>query len=144
MVIHVSEGINKPYSVNGKFFIRYGTNSQQLTRDEIREFFQKEGLILWDEKLNYDFDLKDDFNDNSFKRFIEKAKISNILKKEDILKNLALIKDGYIKNAGVLLFCNKISKFFFYATITCVLYQGKTKYRILDRKEFENDLYTNY
>jgi len=60
------------------------------------------------------------------------------------LENLYLLKDGHLKNAGVLLFCNKITKFFPQATITCVLYQGKTKYKILDRKEVDKDLYSNF
>jgi ATP-dependent DNA helicase RecG len=144
LIINVPEGRNKPYSVNGKFFVRYGTNSQQLTRNEIKEFFQKEGLVLWDEKPNYDFDLKKDFNGNKFRTFLKKSKISQITGKKEILENLYLIKQGYIKNAGVLLFCHKITKFFLNATVTCVLYQGKTKYKILDRKEFTADLYSNF
>lgn len=82
LIIEVPEGIKKPYSTNGKFFIRYGTNSQQLTRNEIREFFQKEGLILWDEKPNQDFDLEKDFDEHKFRPFLEKAKISQIIGKK--------------------------------------------------------------
>src|SRR3989344_6769035 len=47
LVITVPEGNNKPYSVGGKFYLRNGTNSQQLERDEIRSFFEKEGIILF-------------------------------------------------------------------------------------------------
>jgi ATP-dependent DNA helicase RecG len=45
VIINVEEGINKPYSVNGRFYMRYGANSQQLKRDEIRDFFREENLI---------------------------------------------------------------------------------------------------
>ena len=55
LVVHVPDGNKKPYSVGGKFFIREGSNSQQLSRDEIREFFFKENLIYWDQKFNIDF-----------------------------------------------------------------------------------------
>ena len=34
---------SKPYSFGGKFFIREGASSQQMSREEIREFFFKEG-----------------------------------------------------------------------------------------------------
>ncbi len=34
LVINIPEGTNKPYSVNSRFYIRYGPNSQQLTRGE--------------------------------------------------------------------------------------------------------------
>ena len=144
IIIKVPEGPNKPYSVNGKFYLRYGPNSQQLTREEIREFFQKEGLILFDEKPNYDFNLDKDFNDTAYKNFIMLVKIGPVLKRKEILDNLSLLKDSFIKNAGVLLFCKEITKFFINATITCVLYQGRDKYKILDRKEFDTDLYSNF
>jgi ATP-dependent DNA helicase RecG len=130
--------------VNGKFYVRDGTNSQQLKRDEIRRFFQEEGLISFDEKLNYDFDLEKDFDGVVFGAFLEMTRTSPVLEKEDILKNMGLLKDGYLKNAGVLLFCKKITAFLLNATITCVLFQGRDKYKILDRKEFEGDLYSNY
>ena len=63
-VIDIPEGINRPYSTNGKFYLRYGANSQQLGRGEIRKFFQEEGLVLFDEKPNPDFDLERDLNNN--------------------------------------------------------------------------------
>lgn len=144
VVIDIPEGVNRPYSTNGKFYLRYGANSQQLGRDEIRKFFQVEGLVLFDEKPNPDFDLERDFDNDKFDIFLEKAKLSPVLKKQDILENLYLLKDGCLKNAGVLLFSNKITKFFLQATMTCVLYQGTTKYKILDKKEFDEDLYSNF
>ena len=144
LIVEVPRGTDKPYSVNGKFYVRDGANSQQLKRDEIRRFFQEEGLILFDEKLNYDFDLEKDFDEVVFGTFLEMTRTSPVLEKDDILKNLGLLKDGYLKNAGVLLFCKKITAFLLNATITCVLFQGRDKYKILDRKEFEGDLYSNY
>lgn len=144
IIISVPEGADKPYSVKGKFYLRYGPNSQQLKRDEIREFFQKEGLVLFDEKPNYGFNLKKDFNKGAFHTFLKLAKITPILETKKILDNLSLFKGKLIKNAGVLLFCRKITKFSQNATITCVLFQGKDKYKILDRKEFDEDLYSNY
>ena len=144
LIIDIPEGISKPYSTNGRFFLRYGTNSQQLKRDEIREFFQKEGLILFDEKPNYDFNFDEDFNEEKFKFFLEKARISYLLKKEEILENLELIKENHLKNVGVLLFCKRVTRFFRNATITCALFRGKDKYKILDSKEFDEDMHSNY
>ena len=56
-------------------------------------------------------------------------------------ENLA---EEYLKNAGVLFFCSRITKFFMGATITCVLYQGTNKTNILDKKEFNADVLSNY
>ena len=144
LIINVPEGKNKPYSANGKFYVRQGTNSQQLTREEIREFFQKEGKISFDEKPNEKFKLNTDFNNESFEIFLEKSKISPLLGKDEILKNLELLENRKLKNAGVLLFCNKVTKFFLNAQITCALFLGEDKVNILDKKEFEADLYSNY
>ena len=46
--VKVPEQHGKPYSFGGRFYIREGANSQQMSRDEIREFFYKEGLIRFD------------------------------------------------------------------------------------------------
>jgi ATP-dependent DNA helicase RecG len=74
------------------------------------KFFQEEGLILFDEKPNVDFELDNDLNNNKLNFFLDKAKISQVLEKKDILDNLYPLKDGYLKNAGVLLFCQIIIK----------------------------------
>ncbi|MDZ7611986.1 MAG: helix-turn-helix domain-containing protein [Candidatus Moranbacteria bacterium] len=145
LAIDVPEGSAKPYSTGGKFYLRQGSNSQQLSRSEIRVFFQKEGLVLFDEKPNNKFDLSKDLSKESFDNFLRLSGIKKILPAKAILENLNLISArGEIKNAGVLLFSKNIGKFFLQATITCVLFQGKTKYKILDRKEFEGDLFSNY
>ena len=49
LCVTVPEQHSKPYSFGGKFFIREGASPQQMARDEIREFFFKEGLIHFDE-----------------------------------------------------------------------------------------------
>ncbi|MCD6247700.1 MAG: putative DNA binding domain-containing protein [Candidatus Diapherotrites archaeon] len=144
LIINVPEGKNKPYSVKGKFFVRYGANSQQLTRDEIKDFFISEGCLNFDEKPNPDFNMKEDFNAEAFKIFLRRSGITGRIRRINLLKNLGLFSNGNLKNAGVLLFCKKATKFFPNATIMCVVFQGKTKYKILDSKEFDSDLYSNY
>ncbi|PIN76891.1 transcriptional regulator [Candidatus Woesearchaeota archaeon CG10_big_fil_rev_8_21_14_0_10_36_11] len=144
LVVNVPEGKNKPYSANGKFHLRIGPNSQQLSRDEIREFFLKEGLILWDEKENKDFDLEKDFNKEAFNNFVQKSNMTKVLSKKELLQNLSLLKNNHLKNAGVLLFSKDVQKFFLKGIITCVLYEGTDKVNIIDKKDFTKDLYSNY
>lgn len=144
LVINVPEGKNKPYSVGGKFYLRYGPNSQQLGRDEIREFFHHEGLILWEEKINKEFDFLKDFSKDALATFLRLARISPLANEKELLQNLALLRDGQMKNAGILLFCKNIIHFFPCATIMCVLFRGTDKVKILDSKEFAEDLYNNY
>ena len=40
-VIYVPEGKEKPYAFSGRFYLRQGSNSQQLKRNEIQRFFKK-------------------------------------------------------------------------------------------------------
>jgi ATP-dependent DNA helicase RecG len=42
-LIRIPQGTEKPYACPKGFYIRNGANTQKLTRNEIIEFFQKEG-----------------------------------------------------------------------------------------------------
>lgn len=144
LAIEVPEGKDKPYSINGKFYIRQGANSQQLKRDEVRDLFRAEGLVRFDEALNKKFIIQKDFNALAFNKFMREAGISKVMKRDSILENLGLLEDGALRNAAVLFFCKNIAKHFISATISCVFYRGADKAKILDRKEFGKDLYSNY
>ncbi|MEW6686768.1 MAG: RNA-binding domain-containing protein [Candidatus Edwardsbacteria bacterium] len=144
LITNVPEGINKPYSVNGKFYLRNGPNSQQLTREEIRDFFISEGLIHFDEKIEPKFNLKKDFNEEAYRNFLHISRITELIRKITLLENLSLIEDDKLRNAGVLLFCKRVTKFFAHASVVCLTFQGREKVKILDRKEFDNDLYSNF
>ena len=41
LAVRVPAQRSRPYSFGGKFFIREGASSQQMSRDEIREFFSR-------------------------------------------------------------------------------------------------------
>ena len=144
IIIDVLDSKDTPHSASGQFFLREGATSQKLERDEVKELFIREGLLRFDDTPNKDFDLSKDLDKNKFNLFLDKANISKVLKRGQILENLKLLEKGKLRNAGVLLFCHRIGKFFLNATIDCVLYQGEDKYKILDRKEFNADLHSNY
>jgi len=143
VVINTPEGKNKPYSYAGQYYLRVGANSQKLSRDELRTFFQEEGLISFDEKTNKEFDLEKDFKEDKFRDFLKLANITDNQKRGTVLDNLGLLKNDYLVNAGVLMFCDKISKFFLQGKVTCVLFEG-TSSNIIDKKEFNSDLISNY
>lgn len=145
LIVNVDEGINKPYRCSSGFFLRQGSNSQKLSTDEIRDFFNKEGKILFDEAINKEFSFKNGFDKAKFDTFLQKAKISRVIPDKDILRNLGVLTEtGKFKNAGVLFFCSNVEKFFRQAIITCVLYKGTDKYKIIDRKDFTEDSLSNY
>ena len=65
----------KPYSFGGKFFIREGASSQQMSREEIREFFYSEGLIRFDETRCEKFSMENDLDEENWKLFRRRARI---------------------------------------------------------------------
>lgn len=144
LVVNVPESKKKPHSTGGKFFMRQGANSQQLTRDEIKSLFINEGLIRFDEIANQKFSLLKDFNKEAYQTFLEMAGIKTKLSSKEVLENMDLLDGGKLKNAGVLLFCKQASRFIRGGTITCALFAGKTKTKIIDSREFDFDLLKNY
>ena len=140
LVVTVPAGKNKPYSVNGKFYIREAANSQQMKRSEIREFFFKEGLIRFDEQINERFRWSADFSARRFSAFVRAARIPHGLKREDILKNLGVLRKDGMTNAGALLFSKKPSDFFLSAKVNCALFQGTSKTTILDQQIYDGGI----
>ena len=102
---------SKPYSFGGKFFIREGASSQQMSREEIREFFFREGLIHFDETPCHRFSLEKDLSDDVWKLFSKRAHIPEDLKPLTALENLHLFKDGRMTHAGAWLLATDIQKF---------------------------------
>lgn len=144
LVVTVPSGPNKPYSANGIFFIREASNSQRMKREEIRQFFFREGLIRFDEQPCNLFDMRWDFDNKKYQAFKRAAQISQNLKREDLLKNLHVITNDGITNAGALLFSKQVPKFFLQASLTCAMLQGTTKTKILDQATFEGNIPENY
>ncbi|MEJ2587556.1 MAG: putative DNA binding domain-containing protein, partial [Deltaproteobacteria bacterium] len=84
LVVTVPSGPNKPYSANGIFYIREAANSQQMKRDQIRDFFFKEGLIRFDEQPCRKFNVRRDFDPAKYEAFLAAAHISPGLKRADV------------------------------------------------------------
>ena len=144
LCVTVPEQHSKPYSFGGKFFIREGASSQQMARDEIREFFFKEGLIHFDESPCTRYDLDRDLTPEIWQRFIQRAGLPTGLEMQTALENLHLSKEGKMTHAGAWLLCDDITRYTLQAHVTCAIFRGTNKTYILDRKDFSGDLYTIY
>ena len=142
--ITVPEQHSKPYSFGGKFFIREGATSQQMARNEIREFFFKEGLIHFDETPCTNYDLERDLTPEIWSRFVKHARLHEGLEPRPALDNLHLTKDGKMTHAGAWLLCDDITRYTLQAHVTRAMFRGTTKTYILDRKDFAGDLYAIY
>jgi ATP-dependent DNA helicase RecG len=73
LMVRIPEGMEKPYGCSRGFFMRMGANSQKLTRNQIIEFFQKEGRIRFDELRNAKAVYPDDFDPVAYGRFLKAA-----------------------------------------------------------------------
>ena len=144
LVVTVPSGPNKPYSANGIFYIREAANCEQMKRDEIREFFFREGLIRFDEQPCIKFDIRRDFDGRKFLAFKRAAGIPQGLKERDVLSNLQVLTESGMTNAGVLLFSKAVPKFLLQASVTCALFQGTSKTKILDQATFQGNIAENY
>ena len=144
LIVRVPEQHGKPYSFGGRFYIREGSNCQQMSRDEIRESFYKEGLIRFDETPCPRFDLQHDLTPEAWSRFAARARIPDELEPLIALENLHLVRDGQMTYAGAWLLAEDITKYSLQAVVTCALLRGVTKTHILDLKNFTGDLYSVY
>ena len=142
--VTVPEQHGKPYSFRGRFFIREGATSQQLSRDEIRDFFFKEGLIRLDETPCNSFDPSVEITPVRWAEFAQNAGIDPGLNPMTVLENLHLVKDARMTYAGAWLLADDITRFTLQAGVTCAVFRGSTKTHILDRKEFHGNLYAIY
>jgi len=147
LIISVEEGENKPYQCSSGFYIREGPNSQKLSRDEILKFIVGIGKVKFDEQVNEEFNFPEDFDEDKFREFL---KVSGIIGGDvkDVLVNLSLAvkkeKKILLNNAGILLFGKNIERFVRQNFVYCTLFKGKERVDIIDRKEFKEDLLTNY
>jgi ATP-dependent DNA helicase RecG len=142
LCVVVPDQHSKPYSFGGKFFLREGATSQQMARNEIREFFFKEGLIHFDETPCGTFTLEEELTDEVWQRFRLRANIPEEMDALTALANLHLFRDGHMTYAGAWLLARDIRKFSISADVACALFLGTDKVRILDRRGFSSDIYT--
>jgi ATP-dependent DNA helicase RecG len=148
IVITVPESADKPIQCSEGFFLREGANSQKMTRNEIFYWAQKTRKIRYESQLREDFQYPEDFNEESFAQLMKKMNVTITGQPEDMLKNLGLgeNKKGFIiNNAGIMLFGDKRRDLYIRQVyVTCVLYKGINKVKIIDRKDFRDDLVQDY
>ena len=144
IVIKVRSSREKPHSSRGIFYLREGANSQKMSRSQIKEFFFKEGLLYFDSAMNNQYKIERDLSQSEYAAFAKYAGIDPNLDMLDTLRNISLVTDDGMTNAGCLVLSRTIAKFLVSATVTCALFQGTTKTKILDQKVFSEDIASNY
>lgn len=113
MVVHVAEGISKPYSDNaGVFWVKSGSDKRRVTsREEIQRLFQSASLVYADE-VPVEGTTSADIEMDHFRDFFQRvygAPLDAVLERDGIsfgqlLQNLGLAQDGKLRLGGLLLF----------------------------------------
>jgi ATP-dependent DNA helicase RecG len=124
LVVSVPASRFKPHSSSGKFYLREGATCQQMNRDEIREFFYREGLVYFDEKTNDRFNWPSDLNRAAYDELIRICGITPALDSERLLENLGLLKQRRKTYAGSLLLCSSSSLVVPGSSVNCCLFSG--------------------
>ncbi|MDR2971680.1 MAG: putative DNA binding domain-containing protein [Bacteroidales bacterium] len=109
LVVHVPEGINKPYKTpQGEIYIKQGSNKRLMTENsEIMRLFQQSGNLTADEMPVYDTTIED-INEQCFSEYFQKEFKESFQAKgltyEKALRAKKVLADGRVTLAGLLFF----------------------------------------
>ncbi len=147
LIVKISEGIDKPYHCSDGFYLRMGSNSQKMDRNQIIEFLQYEGKVKFEEQFHRHFDFDKHYSSSKLNGFLKLAGITKNLDDITILENLGVVKNIGNKqkliNAGILFFSTNLDILIEQATVTCAIFDGNERIKILNRKDFTDDIITN-
>ena len=133
----------KPYSFGGRFFMRDGASSRQMSNAELEELFYAAGRLHFDRKPCPDFSIENDLDDETWARFSRRAKVPESMDRMVALRNLGLLdNDDRMTHAGAWVLARDIRRFTTSAHVSCALFMGAEKVRILDRRDFHGDVPT--
>ena len=109
LIVHVPEGIDKPYKTNkGEIYIKQGSNKRLVRENsEIKRLFQQSRNLLADEMPVYNTsvaDLDEKLFADYFKREFNQSYQEKGLTFEGALKAKRILQDGEISLAGLLFF----------------------------------------
>ena len=131
----------KPYSFGGRFFVRDGASSRQMSNAEVEDLFYAAGRLHFDRKPCPDFSIENDLDDEPWVRFSRRAKIPEAMDRMLALRNLGLVdSDDRMTHAGAWLLAGDVRRFTTSAHVSCALFLGTEKVRILDRRDFHGDV----
>ena len=101
-------GQNRPYSVNGRYLIRTGTENRRMAPDELKRLIKKADYSsTWEEELtDYDFsDLDDEALFDFYNSATSCGRLSmKVFDKQKLLSSINVTANNHLKNGGYALF----------------------------------------
>ena len=148
LIVEVKDSRDKPHKCSSGFYIRSGSSSPKLTRDEIRNFMEEEGILRFDSLPCKKFLYKEHFDKEKLFYFLDKSKMKYSRRDYlQLLENLEVAKRQASKiifnNAGALFFSKNLKKIFFQTEIICGLFKGTEKVHVLNNENYNIDLIGN-
>jgi len=141
LIVDVSEGKDKPYHCKPGFYMRIGSSSQKLKRDEILDFMIETNKKTFDSLTNREFDFEKDFDEDKFLKYLETAGITPVLGTKELLRNLGVFKEYGLVNAGILFFAKDPQKFFPQSVYTAAVYRDVEGTDVFKREEITGGLF---
>lgn len=129
MVVHVSEGIAKPYmDKNGVIWVKSGADKRKATsREEVQRMYQSASLIHGDE-VPVPYTTLSDIDMDALAAFYENEYGENLAEQDlplqKLLENMNLSRDGKMNIAGMLLFGKNNQHRLPAFIVKCVAYPG--------------------
>jgi ATP-dependent DNA helicase RecG len=140
LAVIVKEGEQKPYKCADGFYLRSGAANQKLSRDEILDLAIRLNRIRFEGLQVPDFRFPGAFSDETFRAFVETARLENALRSLGKLRFLVSLgvaeqQAGRLifNHAGVLFFGSFPQKYLLQAKTSYARYRGKDKTTIVDR-----------
>ncbi len=134
------DGNDTPYSAFGRYYIRIADEDRELTPNELRKIMiSREYEENWCDKLTKY--TANDVNENSILNFYESAidcgRLPRIgYDKETLLLKHNLLRNGYLTNAGVMLFGNSKP-----IVLKLVVFATSQRVTILDMKTIKGNIF---
>jgi ATP-dependent DNA helicase RecG len=153
----VKSGKNKPYSYDGRAYMRNQSTTLQMPREVYIQLLQdnQQQKLSWD-KLTTNKCTLNDLDKKRIREIVhlavqtgrmpksaERASIPEILQKLDLLNNEQSSDRTHdlLTNAAVILFCKAEKKQFRHAEIRLARFDGVTKSVILDQKDLRGNVF---
>lgn len=144
IVIEVEESRQKPVQSKGGFFQRVGASTRKMKHEDVVAMFQQYPSPEYGSLIAEGFIYPDDMSWENYQDWLGRAGLSTTQPAEAMLCNVEVAEGSgeelAMKNAGVMFFANEPRRFCPDAVITCILFNGTERVKIIDRKDFSRGM----